>query len=73
MVKVGEKCNTCIYWGAYTKSCSYCMVKKRSRLRDKDGNKIDPAYCDKYEEGRPMVDKGQWAYKGTSKDTSLYR
>ena len=63
-VKVGEKCLTCKYWGAYTDSCSYCLLAKKSRLRDKDGNRSDPKYCDKYEKGKPKYDRLMWAREG---------
>ena len=63
-VKVGEKCLTCKYWGAYTRSCSYLLIEKHSRLWDKDENKSDPQYCDKYKQGKPSMDKSMWAKEG---------
>ena len=42
------------------------IIEKHSRLRDKDGNKCDPEYCDKYIAGKPLVDKSYWAYGDTS-------
>ena len=64
MVKVGKICHKCQWFGSYTKSCSYCDLNKKSRLWDKDGNKIDPAYCDKFVEGEPRLDNSQWGKKG---------
>lgn len=57
MIRVGEKCKSCKYWGTYTGTCSYILVENRPRTRDKDGHKIDAKYCDKYTEGKPIRDK----------------
>lgn len=57
MVKVkGTKiCQSCIYWSGYSLGCSYMVEKNKSRLRDENGNKINPDYCDKYEKGKKSV------------------
>lgn len=66
-VKVGEKCLTCKYWGSHTRSCSFILVECHSRLRDKDGNKGDPNYCDKYVQGKPFYEMSLWAKEGRVK------
>lgn len=66
-VKVGERCLSCKYWGTYTRSCSYCLITKHSRIWDRQGNKSDPKYCDKYVQGSPNYDKSLWAKEGRVK------
>ena len=64
LVEVGKKCHQCQWFGSYTRSCSYCLMNKKSRLRDENGNKIDPKYCDKYLEGSPRYDFSDWGKEG---------
>ena len=45
-------CRSCIYSSTESDGCGYMYETGRSRLRDENGNKYDPKYCDKYIEGR---------------------
>lgn len=53
MYKITDKlCSNCYYSTLTSEGCSYMYETGQSRLRDKDGNRYDPQYCDKYKEGR---------------------
>lgn len=57
MVKVKDTkiCQSCIYWSGWSMGCNYSVEKKKSRLRDENGNRYDADYCDKYEKGRKEI------------------
>ena len=39
----------------------------KSRLRDVNGNRYDPKYCDKFKRGKSVVDNTEWGKKGKIK------
>lgn len=55
MVKTGEICKKCIYYGGQTETCDYRLMTNKSRLVT-DGKRIDPQYCDKYVAGKREFD-----------------
>lgn len=59
MIRVGEKCKKCKYYGAQTESCDYVLIEKKRRTVT-DGKKIDPKYCDKFIEGKREHDSVLW-------------
>lgn len=59
MVRVGEKCKECKYYGNQTFSCDYMLIAKKRRTIT-DGKKIDPKYCDKFEKGKRFHDSVLW-------------
>lgn len=63
-VKVGKICQRCQWYGTFTRSCSYCDLNHKSRLWNKNGEKYDPKYCNKFKEGEPQYDASQWGDKG---------
>lgn len=59
-----ELCRRC-YYGAWekTEGCGYMYETGKSRLKDENGVRYDPKYCDKFVEGS----KGQgsnWKKRG---------
>lgn len=50
-IKIGEGvCKKCVWGGEYSEGCSYMAIQKKSRLVE-NGERYDPQYCTKFEEG----------------------
>ena len=45
-------CEICYYSSKDSEGCGYMDETGHSRLRDENGNRYDPQYCDKYKEGK---------------------